>query len=127
MDAKTKDALLASIRKWEEIVAGTGTDLGMDNCALCQMFAVDDDPEDPCGGCPVKEKTGRSSCHESPYVEFRRGSTNGRVTDTRSKALAQAELDFLRSLLPESDPAPYCSYGHATKALCDCGPIAGNE
>ena len=27
----------------------------------------------------------------------------------------------------DDDPAPYCSYGHATKAQCDCGPIADNE
>lgn len=25
------------------------------------------------------------------------------------------------------DGAPYCSYGHKTKASCDCGPIADNE
>lgn len=28
---------------------------------------------------------------------------------------------------PDYDPTPYCSYGHATKAQCDCGPIAENE
>lgn len=27
----------------------------------------------------------------------------------------------------EVDGAPYCSYGHKTKASCDCGPIAENE
>lgn len=27
----------------------------------------------------------------------------------------------------EPDGAPYCSYGHRTKAQCDCGPIAANE
>lgn len=26
-----------------------------------------------------------------------------------------------------TDPAPYCSYGHRSKATCDCGPIAENE
>lgn len=29
--------------------------------------------------------------------------------------------------LQEFDGAPYCSYGHKTKAQCDCGPIANNE
>lgn len=28
---------------------------------------------------------------------------------------------------PNYDGAPYCSYGHRTKASCDCGPIADNE
>jgi len=27
----------------------------------------------------------------------------------------------------DADPTPYCSYGHKTKASCDCGPIASNE
>jgi hypothetical protein len=27
----------------------------------------------------------------------------------------------------QRDPAPYCSYGHRTKAQCDCGDIADNE
>lgn len=26
-----------------------------------------------------------------------------------------------------ADPAPYCSYGHKTKADCNCEPIADNE
>ncbi len=28
---------------------------------------------------------------------------------------------------PEYDPTPYCSYGHRSKAQCDCLPIAENE
>jgi hypothetical protein len=27
----------------------------------------------------------------------------------------------------QRDPAPYCSFGHKTKAQCDCGDIADNE
>lgn len=27
----------------------------------------------------------------------------------------------------EVDGAPYCSYGHKTKADCNCGPIAAND
>lgn len=126
MDEQTLTALRGSIKKWEEIVAGTGVDLGMDNCALCQMFCSD---ESVCAGCPVAEKTGATGCLDSPYEAWMQGTgpLRGFVTDERTKALAQAELDFLRSLLPESDPARYCSYGHKTKAQCDCGPIAENE
>jgi hypothetical protein len=27
----------------------------------------------------------------------------------------------------DRDPTPWCSYGHRTRAQCDCGPIADNE
>lgn len=99
MDEATLTALRGSIKKWEEIVAGTGADFGMDNCALCQMFADDDDI---CAKCPVKEKTGKPGCGGTPYNAWSQATVfGGRVTDERTKALAQAELDFLRSLLPE--------------------------
>jgi hypothetical protein len=47
------------------------------------------------------------------------------ITTVRRKA-----LEALEELEPEADdydPSPYCSYGHMTKASCDCGPIARNE
>jgi hypothetical protein len=28
---------------------------------------------------------------------------------------------------PDYDPTPWCSYGHRSKADCDCGPIADND
>lgn len=82
------EAPLGSIAKWEGIVAGTTRDEGARNCPLCQMFAA---PPLFCRGCPVMVRTGRPACQSTPYYNY-----NGRVDR------AQAELDFLRSLLPES-------------------------
>lgn len=55
-------------------------------------------------------------------------------TWTRFAGYATAEeFDWLAerfgtpTLADCSDPTPYCSYGHRTKASCDCGPIAENE
>lgn len=57
------------------------------------------------------------------------GETNDVVIDDSDWPTIQ------RALFPEDqwdesnddDPTPYCSYGHKTKAQCDCGPIASNE
>lgn len=90
MDPKTLEALHGSIAKWEAIVAGTGKDHGCENCPLCILF---DEPD--CGDCPVKQRTGRPFCEGSPYAVYGAYGTAG-----KTKENAQAELDFLRSLLP---------------------------
>ena len=98
MDKRTRTALEGSIAKWEAIVAGTGTDEGTENCPLCQLFFDKRDPMgDYCEGCPVKERTGQTCCEGSPYQEW---STNPYASEDEAKRLAQAEVDFLRSLLP---------------------------
>jgi hypothetical protein len=96
MDKHTLRALQGSIEKWEAIVAGAGKDEGMENCPLCQRFCSDDlsVSDGACGGCPVMEKTGKRLCWDTPYGEYSIGATRGTVE------AAQAELDFLRSLLP---------------------------
>ncbi len=40
---------------------------------------------------------------------------------------AKDRLQKIDEELADYDPTPYCSYGHKTKASCDCGPIAENE
>jgi hypothetical protein len=40
MDAETLEALKGSIKKHENILAGTGRDKGQKNCPLCQMFGT---------------------------------------------------------------------------------------
>ena len=99
MDAETLEALKGSIAKWEAIVAGTGTDLGMNNCPLCLRFATDE--YNPCTGCPVYARTGSVMCEGSPYDDWLSAQT---LAD--EERAAQAELDFLKSLLP---PAPAAS------------------
>ena len=91
MDEGTLEALKGSIRKWEAIVNGTGTDEGGRNCPLCQLFRYDDDL---CLRCPVMLHTGSDCCIGTPYRKYR---------DNKTTENAQAELDFLKSLLPPGE------------------------
>lgn len=102
MDAKTLATLRGSIAKWEAIVAGTGEDKGIENCPLCKLFysAVDNNTH-RCKGCPVEEKTGQTHCDGSPYEQWSELATEEDSYEARE--LAQAELDFLRSLLPPDE------------------------
>jgi hypothetical protein len=95
-------ALEGSIRKWERIVAGTGSDLGSDNCPLCQLY-LRRKQSAPCDGCPVMERTGKPFCAGSPYETWSSAEEElvSRLTvqSEEDRRLAQAELDFLKSLL----------------------------
>ena len=105
MDERTLTALRGSIAKWEGIVAGRNVDNGADNCPLCQTFNAEEDDDAKCAGCPVKEMSGEPFCHSTPYMESVRAKTNYGTGSDEYKAAAQAELDFLKSLLP-ADAAP---------------------
>ena len=112
MNKATLLALKGSIKKWEDIVAGTKQDLGDENCPLCKRFLVSKNKE-TCEGCPVREKTGQSLCGGSPYeawhreqarLEDRADQYRERYADTPElQKLARAELKFLRSLMPKAD------------------------
>lgn len=110
MNKQTRTALEGSIAKWEAIVAGTGTDEGIENCPLCKVFYFERDATgELCAGCPVKEETGQAGCEGSPYDEWRDIFDED---DGDIKRLAQAELDFLRSLLPpKPTPCPIAVEG----------------
>lgn len=94
MDSATLAALHGSIAKWRGIVAGTATDEGILNCPLCQLFTWLVDDRGECAGCPVRDATGSDNCIGSPYENY---------CETNSIADAQAELDFLISLLPPGE------------------------
>ncbi len=94
MDAKTLAALRGSIRKWQGIVAGTIQDHGSQNCPLCKLFAFDG-----CEGCPVADKVNDTFCDSTPYVEY----IETEPYSDEERRLAQVELDFLISLLPEGE------------------------
>jgi hypothetical protein len=101
MDLRTLEALKGSIAKWEAIVAGAEEDRGGDNCPLRQIFCNDEVPAKMlCRGCPVFESTGRTACQGSPYPLYTVGERAG------TTEAAQAELDFLRSLLPAEHASP---------------------
>lgn len=101
MDERTLEALKGSIAKWQAIVDGVGRDLGGDNCPLCQIHDAE------CNGCPVAEKVGDTHCNGTPYYSFQnaRKETNsngtGYLHTQSSRRAAEAELRFLKSLLPE--------------------------
>lgn len=90
----TTEAIKGSIKKWEEIRDGKRHDSGHSDCPLCQVYYMGNND---CDGCPVKEKTGKSNCRNTPYVDYCRASNLGEKVDTA----AQAEIDFLTSLLPK--------------------------
>lgn len=102
MTPETLAALQGSIVKWENIVAGTGADEGSGNCPLCQLYAATEeiDSRKWCTGCPVKDKTGEPSCNGTPYYSANIYLKDPAKFDDIDRKNAQAELDFLRSLLP---------------------------
>jgi hypothetical protein len=115
MNEETLHALRGSIEKWERIVAGAANN-GPDDCPLCAMFnrlfslGARTFPGFGCDGCPVKERTGKNGCNDTPYVEF--DDAYGDYSDSdlsederqERRECAQAELDFLKSLLPQEGP-----------------------
>jgi hypothetical protein len=109
MDKKTLKALNGSIRKWQAIVKGTGRDYGIDNCPLCKLFYYNG-PVAPrrCNGCPVRKKTGRPYCWESPYEKWSDLGVYTTIEDIKEperreavRTLAKNELEFLKSLRPK--------------------------
>lgn len=81
MDEQTLDALKGSIAKWEAIVAGTGEDLGAENCPLCALFLRNSkDRSNDCKRCPVKIKTGLRYCKNTPYIKY---FASGSKTDAK--------------------------------------------
>jgi len=105
MTPKTLAALEGSIKKWEAISKGLAQDHGTDDCPLCHIFyAKADSVYDRCVGCPVRAASGRSRCASTPYIEFHAEKQLNPHSPAYFTA-AQAELEFLRSLLPK-EPLP---------------------
>lgn len=103
MDKETLDALKGSVAKWVAIEAGDGMDIGWKNCPLCAMFNPPNAQYRDCDGCPVAEAAGTPGCENTPYIEWVDSFDlleQKIATTPELKALARAELDFLRSLLP---------------------------
>lgn len=106
MTKKTLKALKGSIVKWKKIVAGKGLDLLTYNCPLCKLFYSNKH----CSACPVVDEVGAHWCEKTPHTawvdhryDFHPDKKTLRVFKgcPDCKRLAQAELDFLISLLPE--------------------------
>jgi hypothetical protein len=104
MDAETLAALKASIQHWQENVeAKTPAEASIkaSDCALCQRFAA-------CNGCPVAVATERSGCAGTPYLTAYYAFKLWEAwpddkADADWRQAAQAELDFLISILPDGE------------------------
>lgn len=107
MDAATLEALKKSIEHWDwnsKAEKPEDVRVGRTYCALCDLFWLY-----ACEGCPVLAKTTRKGCSLTPYEtaldEYQVWIDNPEYSGFRRhfKAAAQAELDFLKSLLPEGE------------------------
>ena len=52
----------ASVRKWNRIIAGEGSDGGILDCPPCRIYYML-----VCTGCPISQYTGKKFCKGSPY------------------------------------------------------------
>lgn len=107
MDNATLKALKDSIAKWESNARVGDIDdalIGAKECPLCQLYWKKDNGL-WCDGCPVKNATGYSSCVDTPYSEAYQLfdlAENGKAPLSEFHKAARAEVDFLKSLLPEA-------------------------
>jgi hypothetical protein len=55
----------SSVRKWERIIAGRGSDGGVLDCPPCRLFY-------PlvCIGCPIAAYSGKKFCRGTPYIAW---------------------------------------------------------
>jgi len=109
MPPETLEALKESISHWFRLSTKKtlpGENVGAEHCSLCKLFNQHslEDRATNCVGCPVYEKTGKQYCSDTPYEHIDNISY-----DTEEEflvcpefiGLANNELDFLQSLLPE--------------------------
>lgn len=92
-------ALKLSIAHWQRLASGkrkSSEQPDKYNCDLCREFF-----EIGCKGCPVKLKTKRSNCHETPYRKASRLFYLQGPHSPQFRAAARKELAFLKSLLPK--------------------------
>ncbi len=102
MDERTLTALKASIAKWERNVQAEKLEdarIDVRSCPLCRLFFYA-----RCVGCPVADAVNNTVCDDTPYENASEAWYNwviGIATASDFRAAAQAEVDFLKSLLPE--------------------------
>ena len=114
MENKTLTALQESIKKWRKnlkVEKFFDFKIGANHCPLCELFVYGQPIENKCNGCPIKEKTGNSSCYGTPYYEFLENLHNAMwVPNEENENYAEKlknlrrsikrEIAFLKSLLP---------------------------
>lgn len=109
MTPETLKALKESIAHWEKNAAAESPDqvsIDTQNPALCQKF-LGSNIYTYCRKCPVYRVTGCIHCRYTPLYAARiaywvwRMWPNDAGRKARWQKAAQAEVDFLKSLLPE--------------------------
>ena len=108
MNKIAREALELSSKHWEEnLAAATLEDasISASDCALCETFNMDRDSAGFCVGCPVFAKTREQFCGGTPYIDAICALDNWEEHDDPSswRIVAQAELDFLKSLRETPD------------------------
>lgn len=95
MDECTKEALEASIAKWEGYSKATSFEsvhLGINACPLCRLFFI----SHRCNGCPVYKYTRQRGCAGTPYEQAEHAHYE---SDLEAFKMAAAdEHEFLKSL-----------------------------
>ena len=105
MNPETKQALKESIEHWKRLASGNrkpGEGMEAGDCALCKMFLRR--VADPCSGCPVRESSGHIGCRNTPFDNACAIETKLGMDSSEFKAVAEKELEFLKSLLPQDEP-----------------------
>lgn len=113
MDKEAEELLKASIEIWE-VKRDTKYDMPIDiseeNCPLCKRYNDDEDNcfTPVCDKCPVKLRTKKAHCTQTPYstavkmLDFYRNDPTELTKGDWVKA-SQDEIDFLKSLLSEGE------------------------
>ncbi|MGB5985320.1 MAG: hypothetical protein WBG37_08440 [Desulfobacterales bacterium] len=57
----------ASVKKWQRIIDGKGSDGGVLDCPPCRIFYIL-----VCIGCPIAAYSGKKFCKETPYIPWYR-------------------------------------------------------
>jgi hypothetical protein len=55
----------ASVRKWQRIIDGKGSDGGVLDCPPCRLFYML-----VCVGCPIAAYSGKKFCKGTPYIPW---------------------------------------------------------
>ena len=108
MNQQALTALRGSIAHWENNLAAKSpaeVSTRWRDCPLCVSFIErDEDWGSGCRSCPVYAFTGEQYCHETPFEAAENALENWSEdmpgSEADWQAAAQAELDFLKSLLP---------------------------
>ena len=96
----------ASVRKWNRIIAGKGTDGGILDCPPCRIFYMA-----VCFGCPIAQYTGKKFCRGAPYGRWywhqnnEHGYIRKKVYCPECLRLATEMRDFMIEIV-EAKPIP---------------------